>query len=128
MINHNMDNDRGRSGSFFSGVVLGAVIGAGLTFLLGTPKGKEVRKKIRDQYPDFFEKVDDVLEDLGDKYGDVVDQVKELEEQVAEKSADTKTVVKEKVASLGKAVEHLGKKLESVSSSKRRFLKGGKKL
>ncbi len=113
-----MSDDNGRTGSLLTGVILGAAIGAGVTFLFGTKKGKEIREKVRDQYPEFFDHVDDVLDNLGDKYEDVVTEVRKLEQEVSTKS---------KVANLGKAVEHLGKQLESVSKP-RRFQRAGRKL
>ena len=113
-----MCNNSDRTGSLLTGVVLGAAIGVGVTFLFGTNKGKEIREKVRDQYPEFFDQVGDVLDNLGDKYEDVVDEVRKLEKEVT---------VKDKVANLGKAVEHLGKQLESVSKP-RRFQRAGRKL
>lgn len=46
-----------------TGLILGAALGAGIAFLFGTSKGKEVRKKIRDNYPEFFDRIDEVLGD-----------------------------------------------------------------
>lgn len=122
-----MDNNRNGNGSLIAGLAIGAAIGAGLTFLFGTDKGKHIRKKIREEYPEFFERVDGVVENLGEKYEDVVEEMKRLEEEVSEKGSGTKDVVREKVANVGRAVAHLGKQLESVSKP-RRFLRAGRKL
>ncbi len=115
-----------KSGSLVAGVVLGAAIGAGLTFLFGTKKGKEIRNKVRDQYPEVFDKIDEVLEGVEDRYEDVVDEVENIKEDVAEMTEDTKDAVSEKVADLSEVVKDLGKKLQVVSSH--RFKKSGRKL
>lgn len=123
-----MCDNRDKSGTLLTGVVIGAAIGAGLTFLFGTPRGREIREKVRGQYPDFFEHIDDALENLGDKYGDVVEEVKKVEKEVSEMSGDSRETVKSSVSKLGKKVEEFGKKLESVSPKKHTFLKSGKPL
>ena len=42
-----MENNNHKSGgNFFSGFLLGALVGAGLVFLFGTEKGKKVLKAI----------------------------------------------------------------------------------
>ncbi len=113
--------DRDRSGGLIIGFALGAAVGAGLAFLFGTKKGKEIRERVRDQYPEIFDKIQEVYENL-------VEEVKDVEEEVAEMSEETKETVQDKVADLGKVVEDLGQKLESVSPSSHRFLKSGRKL
>ncbi len=116
-----MCDSQDRSGSLLTGLVIGAAVGAGLTFLFGTKKGKEFRDRVREEYPELFDKIDEV-------YANLVEEVKNVEEEVEEMNEDTKEVVQEKVADLGKAVEDLGKKLEAVAPSRRRFLRSGKKL
>lgn len=65
-----MNENRNNSG-LVTGLILGAALGAGIAFLFGTSKGKEVREKVRDNYPEFFDRIDEVLgsvkENLGDK-------------------------------------------------------------
>lgn len=66
-----MANDRG------SGLMGGLIVGAGAVFLFGTKKGKEIRKKVKDQYPEVFEKIDEIVTDvkgnLSDKYYEVAE-------------------------------------------------------
>ncbi len=119
-----MCDSHDQSGSLLTGLVIGAAVGAGLTFLFGTKKGKEIRDRVREEYPEAFDKIDEV-------YANLVDEVKNVEEEVAEMSDETKEVVQEKVANLGEAVENLGKQLETVAPGHRvvrRFLKSGRKL
>lgn len=78
-------NENKNSG-LVTGLVLGAALGAGVAFLFGTPKGKEVREKVRDNYPEFFDRIDEVLgsvkENLGDKYDEVVEEVEKIKEEI----------------------------------------------
>lgn len=122
-----MCDNHNNSGSLLAGIAIGAAVGAGLTFLFGTNKGKEVRNKVRDQYPEFFDKLDDALGNIEEGYENVVGEVKKVEEEVAEMKTDAKGAVSEKVADLGKAVEKLGKELEKASPAKPRLFKGIKR-
>lgn len=122
-----------RGSGLVAGLILGGLIGAGAVFLFGTQKGKEVRKKLHDEYPEVFDKLDEVLGDvrdnLEDKYADVVDEVKKVQEEVEGMTEDTKDVVTQKVSDLGDAVISLGDQIKKVTKSpKQRFLKSGHKL
>lgn len=116
--------DQNNSNGLLLGLILGATIGAGVTFLFGTKKGKEIRKKIQDEYPQVFENLEeatsDLRDNLEDKYSDVVDQIEEIKKEVSDSAL-------EKVEKLGVAVEDLGEHLQKVSHPKR-FIKSGKKL
>ena len=78
-----------------TGLVLGATVGAGLTFLFGTKKGQELQKGLRKRYPDLFEKLDDVVIDVKDSVTDGVDSVKE-------KGEDIKSTITKKLGFLAK--------------------------
>ncbi|MBI3559488.1 YtxH domain-containing protein [Candidatus Gottesmanbacteria bacterium] len=54
-------NENRNNGGLLTGLILGAALGAGITLLLTTSKGKEIRKKVKDNYPEFFDQVDEVL-------------------------------------------------------------------
>ncbi len=122
MCDHHDNN-----GTLITGLALGAAIGAGLTFLFGTDKGKEIRNRVRDQYPEFFDRLDDVLGNIEEGYEDVVGEVKKVEKEVAEMKTDAKENVQEKVADLGRAVEKLGQQLEKAPHSKPHLFKGVKR-
>jgi gas vesicle protein len=68
------------------GVVLGATIGAGVTFLLGTKMGRELQTKFKRRYPKVAKKLgsalDLVKENLGEKYEDVVTEIDKVKEEV----------------------------------------------
>lgn len=99
-----------RGSNLLLGFILGAAAGAGLTFLFGTKKGKEVRERIREKYPEVFDRLDEIFEGIEEKYEEISEEVKEMEDE-------GKEAVEKKVADLGKAVEKT-----------RRFLKSGRKL
>ena len=58
-----MNENRNNNG-LLTGLVLGAALGAGITFLLTTSKGKEIREKVKDNYPEFFDQIDEVLSNV----------------------------------------------------------------
>jgi gas vesicle protein len=123
-----MCDSRDRTGTFLTGLAIGAAIGAGLTFLFGTEKGRQIRERARQEHPEFFAGVDEVLESLGERYEDVVTELRKVEEEVAEMSKESRDAVKERVSDLGRAVEQFGEKLEAVSPKHHRFQKNGRKL
>lgn len=111
-----------------TGLVLGAAVGAGLTFLFGTDKGKQVRDRVRDRYPEFFDRLDEVLGNIEEGYEDVVSEVHRVEAEVAEMKDGAQEGVTQKVADLGKAVEKLGRQLEKASESGRpQYFRGVKR-
>lgn len=106
-------SDQNNSSNLLGGLIIGAAIGAGITLLFGTKKGKEIRQKIQDEYPDVFE-------NLEDKFSEVVDRIEEIKGEVSDTALG-------KVEELGAVVEDLGVQLKHVSRPKR-FVKSGKKL
>ena len=113
------------SANLLLGITLGAAIGAGAVFLFATPKGKQIRKKIHDSYPELFDQLDSSLSDLkealGDRYEEVADQVQKIEETVSNVVTDEKEnisdQVSEKVTGLGLQVENLGAKIQTMAST-----------
>lgn len=111
--------EKKNSGGLIAGLALGAAIGAGVTFLFGTKKGKEIRENVRDQYPELFDRVEDLLgdvrENLEDTYDDVIDEVEKVKDEVSKKAVMAK-------------VDKLGAAIGKISSRPKRFLKSGRKL
>ena len=73
---------KGEDNSFWVGLFLGGLIGAGLIVLLGTDKGKRLAKKLQTEGLDFLddvaEKVEDTVEELEEKGSELVEKGKEL--------------------------------------------------
>ncbi len=53
--------------SLFKGLVMGAVIGAGVLWLLGTEEGKKIKKQVLGSGEDLLTKAKDKVEDLVDE-------------------------------------------------------------
>lgn len=115
-----MCDQKHTNGSLITGVVIGGVIGAGLAFLFGTKKGKDLRQKIRSQYPEVFDNLEDI-------YADVVDQVAEVKKEVATLEKSAEKSVRAKAVDIGEAVENLGQKIQKASNA-HRFVRSGHKL
>ncbi len=67
--------------NFLLGVLLGGLIGAGITFLFTTKKGEEIREKIKTQAPDFFdqlEEIEEAIEEKGEQLQEKAEEVKEM--------------------------------------------------
>lgn len=97
--------------NLLSGLVIGAALGAGITFLFGTKKGKEIRSRVKDEYPEIFNKLEEVINNISEE----AEQVKD----------ETSEVFAEKLDSVATAVADLR---DHVTTHPRRFLKSGKKL
>ncbi len=121
-----MSDSDNSSGGVVTGFILGTLIGAGITFLFGTKKGKELREKIREEYPEIFDQLEesfsDVKENLSEKYAGVASEMKKIKEEAG--STGLKRAHK-----IGKAPRKIVKQIESVKvPKKRRFFKGKKPL
>ena len=71
-----MDYDQDRQViNFISGLLLGAIIGAGVAYLTAPQTGKKTRKRIRRAADDFRGSATDRLDDLADEVKGKVDEV-----------------------------------------------------
>lgn len=90
-----MENDNRSSGNnFFSGFLLGALVGAAIVFLLGTKKGKKILKAISEEGS---ENITNLLNKI-DKSVDLQEEVFEEDDDVilSENTSAEENVVKEK--------------------------------
>ena len=67
---HHHDNSSG----FLNGLIIGAVLGAGIVFFLQTKKGKEIAKELSEKGLILLENFDDVVAELEE---DAVDEQKQ---------------------------------------------------
>lgn len=113
-----MCESRNSSTNLVVGVAIGAAISAGLTFLFATKKGKELRDKVRNDYPEVFDRAEEVItnakDSLSEDYANVIDEVTKVKEEISkmtigEATEATKDAVTKKVNDLDKAVKSLGK-------------------
>jgi len=102
-----MENNNSNSGNkFTSGFLLGALIGAGAVFLLGTKKGKKLLKAISEEG---LGNISKVLEE-SDQFGDI-DENEKAEKVIPQKN-------------LTPADEELEDESEEVRPKVKRFFKG----
>lgn len=93
-----MSEDKGSG--LLVGLILGAGIGAGLTFLFGTDKGKKIRNQLRSEYPEVFDRLDEVIGNLSEETQLIESKVEGVEEQAQEALADKLDSVANAVADL----------------------------
>jgi gas vesicle protein len=71
-----MDYDQDRQVlNFISGLLLGAIIGAGVAYLTAPQPGKKARKRIKKAAGTFRDSASDRLDDLADEVKGKVDEV-----------------------------------------------------
>ncbi|MEK7127588.1 MAG: YtxH domain-containing protein [Patescibacteria group bacterium] len=97
------DKSRSSVGSLLTGLTVGAMLGAGAAILFGTKKGKELQIKIKKQYPEVFNKIEDTLDEVKENFDDKVEEVKDE--------------VKKEI-----------KQIKQIGAPKKRFVKNGRKL
>lgn len=61
-------NDYQRGGNFMNGFLLGVLIGGGVIFLLGTKKGKQILKIIREGGLEGISEIGDLIEDIEEEH------------------------------------------------------------
>ncbi|HSW98041.1 MAG TPA: hypothetical protein VLF89_09515 [Candidatus Saccharimonadales bacterium] len=69
-----MENKRN---NFFDGLLLGAVLGGAVVFLLGTKKGREVLKLVKEEGQDRFGKFEDMFHEYHESMREEVDDITE---------------------------------------------------
>jgi len=90
-MDNNPSTSSGRGNNFFSGFLLGALIGAAAVFLLGTKKGKKILKAISEEGEG---KISNILDKIENSV-DLQDEFSEDEEVVAPKKEIAKKVIVE---------------------------------
>lgn len=112
------DSERQGNG-FFSGLVLGALLGAGLFyFLTSTEKGQEIRKELE-------EKGEGALDNLGNLVADIEKKSQEFKEKAAKAQIDLEKEVKQKKE---KELSQIKKLQERGRKAVKFFTRNGKSL
>lgn len=120
-------SERDRDGGFLSGLVLGALIGAGLFyFLTSTEEGKKVKKQLKEKGKDALDNLADLIEEVEEKGEEFKQKAKEIQAELEKK---TKDVRKEVVEEAKEQLTHIDKLRERGRRATRRFFtKNGKSL
>lgn len=81
--NNFMENKRN---NFFDGFIIGAIAGSAVAFLLGTKKGREVLRFIKEEGQERLGSLEDVFQDCKEMIGgEVTEKVEKVKEKIVEK-------------------------------------------
>ena len=121
-----MDEQSNRGHNFFTGLVLGTALGAGLYyFLTSTQEGRRIKQQLK-------EKSGDVLDNLSD----LVDEIEERGEEFKKKAKQVQAQLEQKAKNIkGEVVEEAKEQLDYIKQLRERgrqaaqfFTRNGKPL
>ena len=77
--------------NFFSGILFGALVGAGIVyFLTSTEEGKKIKEQIKKKGESALEDLKDLAADLEEKSEEFKEKAQEIEAQLEEKAGEVK--------------------------------------
>jgi len=119
--------DRDRDGGFLSGLVLGALIGAGLVyFLTSTEEGKKVKKQLKKKGKDTLDNLAETISEFEEKGEEFRKKAEKLQAALEEKTKDIREEVGEEAK---EQLTHIDKLRErGRKATKKFFTKNGKSL
>lgn len=83
-----MNDHEHHDNNFFSGLVLGALLGAGFFwFLTSTEEGKKVKKQLKEKSQDALDNLGDIVAELEEKGEEFNQRAKEIQVELEEKAA-----------------------------------------
>jgi gas vesicle protein len=101
------EKENKNSGSFLSGAMFGAIIGAALGVLYSPGKGEDIRKKLKKETDKFMDKAEPVVKDVIKKSKPMVAKVREEAEPFIE---DAKQKINEVLEEVSDELDGLKKK------------------
>jgi len=122
-----MSEEHDQGGSFFRGLVAGAILGAmAVWFLNQTEKGKEIKKEIKEKSGDVLENLNDLVQDLEEKGQEFKKKVIEVKEEFEEKAKDFRQEIAEEAKIGLSRIEELEEK--GHKAAQKFFTRKGKPL
>lgn len=119
-----MDDRNHRDNYFLTGLVLGALIGAGLAFFLVSDE--ETKKKLKKKGKIALDNLADIISELEEKGGEFKRKAKRLQAELEEKTKDVQEGASEEVEV---QLAHIEKLRERGREATRRFFtRAGKKV
>lgn len=120
------NNNDQSSGKFFNGFLLGAALGAGVVFLLGTEKGKKMVRALTDEG---FSGLANIIEDTEEDFEDEpMEEGVSMSEQDREEDLVPMTIKDEKLEKAVEKAEAPAKKpashVSKIHHSAKRFFRG----
>ncbi len=120
-------SEENQGGSFFRGLVAGAVLGAiAVWFLNQTERGKEIKKEIKEKSGDALENLNELIKDLENKGQEFKKKVVEVKKEFEEKAKDFRQDVAEEAQMGLSRIEELEEK--GHKAAKKFFTRRGKPL
>lgn len=83
--------------SFFTGLIIGGIVGAGLVFLFGTGKGKKLRKEIEEKGNELLAELDNFLDKLEERGKELKKETEAVKEEIVEKAEEIRGKMGEEV-------------------------------
>lgn len=121
-----MSDNQHTSDSFLTGLVLGALLGAGaLYFLTSTEEGKKVKKQLAESSGDVLDNLTDLVDEIEEKGQEFEKKAEEVKGMLEEKVGQTTTVAVEEVRD---DLTQIKKLQERGRRAIKYFLKDGKPL
>jgi len=123
--------------SFLNGVFLGAIIGAGAFFLLGTKEGKKSREKLLKKGKKVLVQLEDIVDEMGEKKEELLEKGEAVKEDIQDKAVSLRKQLETQKQNLKKTIHKVNKDLSKLQKGtskevarvkKRFFSKKGKNL
>lgn len=126
------DKCSNQKNGLLEGIVLGAIVGIGVYYFLGTDEGEKLQKTFKKKASPYLDEAADVLEELKDQSTDLLEKAQEVKETLEEKFEDKKEqiedVVSDKLESSLSHIEELQERgREATATIRKRFFKNTKK-
>lgn len=123
-------NDQNRGNGFFSGILLGGLLGAALVFLYGTKEGKKIKDELIKKGREVIDDLPDVVRDLEKQGEEFAQKAEEVKDKLEEKAREFSSEAKEKIDSSLSHIEEAQKRGREAAATVRKhfFVRKGKKL
>jgi gas vesicle protein len=122
-----MSDHEHHGNNFFSGLVLGGIIGAGLIwFLTQTEEGKKIKERIKEKSEDALDNLADLIEEMEEKGGEFKRKVRAVQEELNQKAKDIRGEIAQEAKEELSKIQELQDRGRKVAQ--KFFTKGGKPL
>ena len=123
-------NDQNRGNGFFSGVILGGLLGAALVFLYGTKEGKKIKEELVKKGKEVIDDLPEIVSDLEKQGEEFAQKTEEVKKKLEEKAKEFSSEAKKKIGSSLSHIEEAQQRGREAAATVRKhfFVRKGKKL